>query len=99
MLTEKLVRTFACEGCGKEFSLNFENGKLFSAPPEGLEHWREVILNNGKKYGYCGGACESKAALDGKHDFVAEQKVLAANEQDAHVMARAADRMRELIKG
>jgi hypothetical protein len=97
MVTEKRIRTFVCEGCGKEFTLNYEGEKLVSKPPEGLEHWREVFANNGTKYGYCGGACESKAALAGKHDFVGAPKVLAASEQDAQVMKRAADTMRELI--
>lgn len=99
MLIEKLIRTFRCETCEKEFTLTFEGTKLVSKPPDGLEHWREVEANNGKRHGYCSGPCESKAALAGKHDFVPGPKVLAASEQDAHVMARAADRMKALIKG
>jgi len=97
-LNEKLTRTFVCEGegCNKEFTLQFLNTQPVGEPPAGIEQWRVVQNNNGLQFGYCSGACESKAALSGKHDFQRPPQIQLATERDAHVAKKAVDKLIEL---
>jgi len=91
-ISDVTMRTIKCdnEKCDKEVTFNVQDQAAIAALPDWLRTYRNVVLGNNARFGYCSDECEVEGVTSGVHNVPEPKKVEVATPADAQqVIANA----------
>jgi hypothetical protein len=91
-ISDKTTRTIKCDNvkCDKEVTFDLQDQAAIAALPDWLRTYRNVVLGNNAKFGYCSDVCEVEGVTTGTHNVPEPKQVQEATPADAsRVVAQA----------
>jgi len=91
-ISDKTERTIKCDNakCDKVITFDLQDQEAISKLPDWLRTYRNVVLGNNAKFGYCSDVCEVEGVTSGTHNVPEPKQVQAATPADANrVVAEA----------
>jgi len=91
-ISDQTFRTIKCdnEKCDKEVKFDLQDQAAIAALPDWLRTYRNVVLGNQTKFGYCSDVCEVEGATTGNHNVPEPKQVQEASVADANRVAQQA---------
>jgi|SRR5208282_3032447 len=91
-ISDKTTRTIKCDNtkCNKEVTFDLQNQAEIAALPDWLRTYRNVVLGNQTKFGYCSDVCEVEGVTTGNHNVPEPKQVQEATAADANRVAAQA---------
>ena len=91
-ISDKTTRTIKCDNkkCDKEVVFDLQDQEAISKMPDWLRTYRNVVLGNQSKFGYCSDVCEVEGVTTGDHNVPEPKQVQEATAADANRVAAQA---------
>jgi hypothetical protein len=91
-MSDKQIRTIACDNkkCDKTITFELGDQEAIAKLPDWLRTYRNVILGNNNKFGYCSDVCEVEGVTTGDHNVPEPKQVQEATAADANRVAAQA---------
>ncbi len=91
-MIDKTTRTIKCDNaaCDKEVSFDLKDQYAIAKLPDWLRTFRNVVLGNNTRFGYCSDVCEVEGVTTGNHNVPEPKKVVEATAADASKIAAQA---------
>jgi hypothetical protein len=91
-ISDKTTRSIKCDNakCDKEVSFDLQDQAAIAALPDWLRMYRNVVLGNNQKFGYCSDVCEVEGVTTGQHNVPEPKQVQEATPADASRVAAQA---------
>ncbi len=91
-ISDQSFRTIKCDNtkCDKEVKFDLQDQAAIAALPDWLRTYRNVVLGNNTKFGYCSDVCEVEGVTSGTHNVPEPKKVVEATAADANRVAAQA---------
>jgi hypothetical protein len=91
-ISDQTLRTIKCDNakCDKIISFDLQDQAAIAALPDWLRTYRNVVLGNNTKFGYCSDVCEVEGVTSGTHNVPEPKQVQEASPADAQRVAAQA---------
>ena len=91
-MLDKTTRTIKCDNkkCDKEIAFDLQDQAAIAALPDWLRTFRNVVLGNNTRFGYCSDVCEVEGVTTGDHNVPEPKQVVEATAADASKVAAQA---------
>jgi hypothetical protein len=85
-MQDQTLRTISCDNkkCDKTVTFDLADQKAIAELPDWLRTFRNVILGNQKRFGYCSDVCEVEGVTTGDHNVPEPKQVQEATAADAN---------------
>src|SRR5208282_1888489 len=91
-IQDQTTRKISCDNakCDKTVEFDLQDQAAIAALPDWLRTYRNVVLGNQTKFGYCSDVCEVEGATTGNHNVPEPKQVQEASVADANRVAAQA---------
>ena len=91
-ISDQTTRTIKCDNtkCDKVVTFDLQDQAAIAALPDWLRTYRNVVLGNNTKFGYCSDVCEVEGVTSGTHNVPEPKQVVEASPADANRVAAQA---------
>jgi hypothetical protein len=103
-ISDQSFRTIKCDNakCDKTVTFDLQDQQAIANLPDWLRTYRNVVLGNNVKFGYCSDVCEVEGVTTGTHNVPEPKQVQEASVADASrvaAQAAAVEAMKTPAKG